>query len=163
MATIAKTGCGKFVFDRYGSHIDIATNVLKDALFKLQIPQGINYTYTSVRLPYQAGYNIVVPAEEGEEIFYAKRSGNKFLSRFVVKNPIPTKYVSLELKKLEKVENEWLLLSSHLGDKRYPEIDLTEGIGPMEEDLAFWNSHAFCWGYAAVVPGTITQDCPWEP
>jgi len=163
MATLGKTKCGKFVFDRYNSHIDLKIGILREALEKLKIPEGSKYIYTSVKMPFEVGHNVVVPAEEGEDIFYAKRPGNNFLSRFVKKEPLPTKYISLELKQLENVPNEWLLMSSHLGDTRNPEIDFSEGIGPMEEDLIFWNAHAFCWGYIAVVPGTITEACPWEP
>ena len=163
MATLGKTLCGKFVIDRYGSHVDIPSLLLKEAIGKLKIPKDKSYIYTSIRMPSNVGYSVVVPAEEGEGIFYAKRPGNNFLSRFVKKEPKPTRYVSLELKQFEKIDNECVLLSSHLGDTRYPEIDFSEGNGPMEEDLIFWNAHAFCWGYVAVVPGTITEACPWEP
>lgn len=163
MATLGKTGCGKFVFDRYGSHIDIPSVVLKEGLLKLRVPDERKYLYSSVMFSQNVGYNTVVPTNKGEDIFFAKRPGNNFLSRFVKKEPIPTRYVSLELMQLDGISNELVLLNSHFGDIRFPEINFSSDSEPMEEDFNYWNSHAFCWGYLAVVPGTITEACPWEP
>jgi hypothetical protein len=161
--SLGKTACGKIVLERYGSYSEVPLRVLKSAISQMVINTEFKYYYTSQRLKTVTGYDVVVPAGDGEDVFFAKRCGNNYLSRFVQKKPRPTKYVSMELRQLGESGREWLMLSSHLGNLRFPEIDFEEGLGPSVEELEYWNSHAFCWGYVGIVPGTITEDCPWEP
>jgi len=159
MSTIGKTLCGNFVFERYNSHTEVSLRLLKDSLKTLRLPQQ-DYVYTTVEQPVNCGYSLVVPISNTQDTFFAKRLGKTFLSRFVKANPMSTNLISLELKKLEKINNEWLLLGSHFGPTRAPEIDTSISETTLDQ-LEFWNSHAYCWGYVAVTPGTVIEVCPW--
>jgi hypothetical protein len=139
---------------------------LKEAIGRIDIPSNHSlFTFeTTIYFQQVIGHDVVVQATDWEEIFFAVRPGNDFLSRFVRKEPVPTKCLTLKLKQLDKnIPQEWMLVSSYAGESRFPEIDFYEGVGPTLEQLNYWNAHAFCWGYVAIIPGTLTESCPWEP
>lgn len=158
---ISKTLCGKYVLGKYGCNLEVGSRILQEAISLIQIPLGSTKTTQSIKFDSIIGYSIVVPTIENDQVFYAKRWGCNFLSRFTYNKPLPTKLVTVELKQLERVESEWLLISSYLGAERQPEIEPNLNSKPTENQLRFWNSRAYCWGYTAAVPGTMTKFCPW--
>jgi hypothetical protein len=162
MSTLGKSQCGQLILDKYNSRNEVHPTVLKEAFSKIVLGDR-NHLYVSVQLEGKSvGYALVIPAALDEDIIFAKRLGYNHLSRFVRgKSPIPTNRVSVELLRI-KGSNEWLLQNSHYGDVRPLEIDLNIDV-PTQEQLVYWSFNAFCWGYVGVIPGSITEKCPWEP
>lgn len=162
MATLAKSQCGQFILDKYNSRNEVSRALIREAMSKIYLGER-TYVYTAVDLKEVVGHSLVVSASWQEEIIYAKRPENNYLSRFVRnKEPQPTSLISLFVLRL-RGSNEWILQNSHYGDVRLPEIEYTTEVSPTQEQFDYWNNNAFCWGYLSVTPGTLTTTCPWEP
>jgi hypothetical protein len=157
---LGKTLCGKVILDSYNSRTEVDLSHIKEVIKNTSIHEANNFATVSFKMKRNVGHTIVVPASSNDEIIYAKRTGKDFFSRFVInKKPVGTYFVTLEFSKIPQSPDEWLLQFSYYGNTRAPEI---VNSNPTNEQLKYWNTHAFCWGYSGVIPGTVSKKCPWE-
>jgi hypothetical protein len=161
MATIGKTSNGAYVLDKYNTHQDIPQLVLRETISKIVVGE-FPWQVATVEFTTPVGHTIVVPTNPSSDIIFAQKPANKFLSRFVKNSePQPTCFVTVEIKKIPNI-NEWILMNSYFGSGRQPEINHLDGSLVAESQIKFWTSHAYTWGYVAVVPATVTATSPWE-
>ena len=159
---------GEMVVDRFNSHAHhCAVPFLPEALAQID-SQGRQFFIEEVDFGRQIGETICVPTGPGDQIVYARRPNRWGLSRFVLnRQPEPCSSLVVILKKAED-GNYYVLITAFVGHRPEPEPWDTRAFAkadnPAEAEArarAFWASHALVWGYEPIVPGTVTEECPW--
>ena len=105
------------------------------------------------------GKSICVWVEAGDEdkVFYAKRKGQRGLSRFIKREePYLSKFLTVTL---TRVKGRIVLIGAYVGEMVPPE-PWHQAATP--DSASFWNSHALIWGEIKADPDTIQAECPWK-
>lgn len=145
---IGKTMDGIEVFDRPNSHSHCSTELVAEALKKIN-SHGIQFLVEQVEFNREIGSSNLIPTTTdfgGDEIIYARRKGRKGFTRFVKgKSPSPSKSVVVILKKCS--EGFYLLITAFIGEKSFPEPWDPKAT---PEAVEFWKTHALIWGSEAL-------------
>ncbi len=153
------TADGFKVYDRPTSHCHTDRVVLVDAL--LRIHHGTPaFAKHLVEFDHPIAKSTCVPTRAGDQIVFAKRPKRNGWTRFVLgRTPEPTCIVTIILKRREENPNELILIASYPGTAEPEPWDrhATEG------SVAFWATHALCWGSEEVHLDTLAVVDPNMP
>ncbi len=166
MIGILKTG--EVVVDRFNSHThSCAVPFLPEALARIEA-KGREFFVEEADFGRPIGETVCVPTGPGDQIVYAKRPKRWGHSRFVLnRKPESCSSMVVILKKAEDGDY-YVLITAFIGHKPEPEPwdarAFAKADNPAEAGARarrFWASHALVWGCEPIVPGTVTEECPW--
>ena len=159
--SLGNLASGQEVIDRHHSHLDdVTSQLLPEALEKISLDKGIQFTEETVDMAREIAQSKVVEttSEDDENIYYAIRQGRYQYSRFVKgKQPEMSHHMTVVLKQDSEDTSKYVLITAYTGEKA--------GLEPydkraQEGDRVYWRTHAFVFELVAIVPGTETKETP---
>lgn len=113
------------------------------------------------------GKTFCVKTQEGDDVYYAKKPGEKEWFRFVRnREPEPSNILTVILSR-SRDRKEYTLVHRFIGDKgeTNPSRESSlfyKGMDNFIKSVDYWNHHAFVDGTKEIDPNTVTTDCPWQ-
>jgi len=148
---------GFFITDQIGSHVHGDLKNRLQMVVKRITCADREYISDVIRFPTFIGKNNCVSVTWRDEILYAKRTGRKGFSKFVLnRTSTPTDCISIYLKRKQDI---YLIKSCYYGDGKLNWID--EDLDRAYKSISYWENHAIVFGSEPIEENTITYINPW--
>lgn len=149
---------GEVVISSKKSYIEAGTEAyLTEAIAKVE-NENFDWILMTFNMGRIIGREYLVKTKDNDDTFFAKSIHNKKYHRWVKGKEAPlSSLLSIYLLRDKENTSQYILIASYLGGKRRVEPWNNSKEKIKENDIAFWETHAYVEGYEEIIPESIKK------